>query len=260
MLKRTFVTAILATSLTLPAPAADKPLTIRWLGQSFFVLTTSAGTRVAVDPHAIEAFGKPTTSADLVLISHFHPDHVRLEAIENRDQAKVVYGLTPPAGGGNPARAAWNPVRETFKDVRVRNVGTYHDTSQGMQRGRNSVFIVEADGLKVVHLGDLGHVLGDEQVRQIGQPDVLMVPAGGVYTINGSKAKEVVAQLKPKRYVLPMHYGTRTFEDLLPLDEFLDGQTNVKRTPATNELQVSAAEPVPAAPTTVILGWTKGGK
>ena len=105
---------------------------------------------------------------------------------------------------------------KTVKDVRIRNVGTFHDTQQGMERGRNAVFVIEADGLKIVHLGDLGHILTDEQVRQIGPMDVLMVPVGGVYTINGSKAKEVVAQLKPKRYILPMHYGTLTFDELLP--------------------------------------------
>jgi L-ascorbate metabolism protein UlaG (beta-lactamase superfamily) len=96
-------------------------------------------------------------------------------------------------------------------------------------------------------------------VRQIGPVDVLFVPIGGVYTLNGSKAKEVVAQLQPKRYVLPMHYGVRVFEDLLPPDEFLDGQKNVKRMLTTNELKINTDE-VPPAPVTVILGWEKSNK
>src|SRR5262245_57699202 len=104
--------------IALPVLAADNPLTIRWLGQSSFVLTTSQGTRVAFDPHALEPYGKQTAAADLVLISHFHPDHVRVDVIEQRDKAKIIHGLKPPADG-NPARAAWNPVDETFKDVRV---------------------------------------------------------------------------------------------------------------------------------------------
>ena len=79
---------------------------------------------------------------------------------------------------------------------------------------------------------------------------------GGVYTLNGSKAKEVVAQLQPKRYVLPMHYGVRVFEDLLPPDEFLDGQKNVQRMLTTNELKIST-DVVPPAPVTVLLGWEK---
>jgi L-ascorbate metabolism protein UlaG (beta-lactamase superfamily) len=248
---------VVAVFVALPAVAAEKTLTIRWLGQSFFLITTSTGTKVAIDPHALDAFGRQTISADVVLMSHQHPDHVRIEVIENKDKAKLLPGLKQTGEAGRPMRIAFNAVDETVKDVRIRNISTFHDTQQGMERGRNAVFIIEADGLKIVHLGDLGHVLTDEQVRQIGPVDVLMIPVGGVYTINGSKAKEVVAQLKPKRYILPMHYGTRTFDDLLPLDEFLDEQKNVKRMPNTSEMTVTAAEPVPPQPNIAILGWEK---
>src|SRR5437660_12815696 len=106
---------------------------------------------------------------------------------------------------------------------------------QGMSRGKNTIFILEVDGLKIVFLGDLGHLLSEDQVKQIGPGDVLMVPIGGVYTLNGTRAKEVVAQLQPKRYVLPMHYRTRVFRDLPPPDDFLDGQNNVHRMRTTNE-------------------------
>jgi L-ascorbate metabolism protein UlaG (beta-lactamase superfamily) len=241
--------------------AEAKELSLRWYGQSFFVLTTSAGTRVAFDPHAIEQFGRPKAEADLVLISHPHPDHVRLDSITNAAKAKVIQGIKaqPPAAEGAPPRLNWNPVDETFKDVKIRNVGVYHDTAQGMLRGKNSIFILEVDGLKIVHLGDLGHLLSEDQVRQIGPVDVLMIPVGGVYTINGSKAKEVMAQLKPRMYVLPMHYGTRTFEDLLPPDEFLEGQANVQRMLTTNELKIRT-DFRPPAPVIVLLGWEKGKK
>src|SRR5438067_12205381 len=206
--------------------AGGKQLSLRWFGQSFFVLTTTAGTRVVFDPHAIEQYGRPTVEADLVLISHPHPDHVRLDSITNRANAKVIEGIKvmPPAAEGGPPRTTWNPVEETFKDVKVRSLGTYHDMVQGMSRGKNTIFILEVDGLKIVFLGDLGHLLSEDQVKQIGPVDVLFVPIGGVYTLNGDKAKEVVAQLHPKRYVIPMHYGVRVFEDLLPPDEFLEGQ------------------------------------
>jgi L-ascorbate metabolism protein UlaG (beta-lactamase superfamily) len=248
--------------LAAPAPAADgKQVSIRWFGQSFFQITTSGGTRVVFDPHAIEQFGRPTVEADLVLISHPHPDHVRVDAIANKGKFKVIEGIktTPPANEGGPPRTNWNPVEETFKDVKVRTVPTYHDLVQGMSRGKNTVFVLEVDGLKIVFLGDLGHVLSEDQVKQIGAVDVLFVPIGGVYTLNGSKAKEVVAQLNPKRYVVPMHYGVRVFEDLLPPDEFLDGQKNVQRTLTTNELKIST-DVVPPAPVTVLLGWEKAKK
>jgi L-ascorbate metabolism protein UlaG (beta-lactamase superfamily) len=237
--------------------AAEKKVELRYLGQSFFVLTTTAGTRIAFDPHAIEQLGKPTAAADLVLISHPHPDHVRLDSIENRAKAKIIEGIKtlPAAAEGGPPRTTWNAVDETFRDVKIRNIGTYHDTMQGMQRGRNSVFILEFDGIKLVHLGDLGHQLSDDQIRQIGPVDVLLIPVGGVYTLNGTRAKEVMAQLKPRRIVVPMHYGVGAWEDLLPVNEFLDGLTNVQRTPSTNLISIDPAAPLPKEPVVIVPGY-----
>jgi L-ascorbate metabolism protein UlaG (beta-lactamase superfamily) len=124
-----------------------------------------------------------------------------------------------------------------------------------VERGKNTIFILEVDGLRIVHLGDLGHTLTEEQIKRIGPVDVLMIPIGGVYTLNGSEAKEVVAQLKPKKYILPMHYGTKVYEDLLPADEFLFEQKkeNIRHS-KTNELIV---EPdfKPAQPVIVLLYW-----
>lgn len=232
---------------------------LRWYGQSFFVIETTKGTRVAFDPHAIEAFGRQTTKADLVLISHPHPDHVRLEVIEIKDKPKVIQGIKVGAGNpeaGPPNRQQWNPVDEQFRDVKVRSIGTFHDSMQGFQRGKNTIFVLEFDGLKLAHLGDLGHLLSEEQLRSLGSIDVLLIPVGGVYTLNGDQAKKVVAQIKPSKYILPMHFGTKTFDDLLPVDEFLDGQTNVERKPATNELILDRALQ-PKQPQIVLLGWKK---
>lgn len=251
--------SIIGMTCSNAASQDKKPPRLRWLGQSFFVLETSQGTRIAFDPHAIDAFGRQTTKADVVLISHPHPDHVRVDVIENKAQAKVIEGVKVPSGspeGGPPPRAQWNAVDEKFKDVRIRAVGLYHDTMQGLQRGKNTAFILEFDGLKLCHLGDLGHVLNEEQLRQIGPVDVLLIPVGGVYTLNGETAKRVLAQIKPSRLVLPMHYGTRVFDDLLTADEFLDGQVNVKKMLSTNEVILENG-PKPAEATTVLLGWKK---
>jgi L-ascorbate metabolism protein UlaG (beta-lactamase superfamily) len=256
MIRTTVVLLFLTSS---PLQAADKKVELRNLGQSFFVLTTTAGTKIAFDPHAIDQLGRPTAAADLVLITHPHPDHVRLDAIENRAKAKVIEGIKtlPPAAEGGPPRTTWNPVDEAFKDVKIRSVGTFHDMVQGMSRGRNTVFVVEADGLKFVHLGDLGHPLSEDQIRQIGPVDVLLIPVGGVYTLNGSRAKEVMAQLKPKRIVVPMHYGVGSWEDLLPVTEFLDGQTNVQRTPSTNLISIDPAAEPPKEPMVIVPGYGK---
>ena len=255
------MTWVLALGLALAgtAPAADKKVELRYLGQSFFVLTTPAGTRIAIDPHAIDQLGRPTAQADLVFISHPHPYHMRLEAIENRATAKVLEGIKvqPPSAEGGPPRSNWNPINETFRDAKIRTVGTYHDRMQGMERGKNSVLIIEVEGLRIVHLGDLGHALSDEQIQQIGPVDVLMIPVGGVYTLNGDRAKEVLAQLKPRRLVVPMHYGVGGWDEVLPVDEFLDGLKNVRRTPASNLIAIDPSEPAPKEPAIIVPGYGK---
>jgi L-ascorbate metabolism protein UlaG (beta-lactamase superfamily) len=248
-----FLAAVAALALAVsPAAAQDaKKVKLRWYGQSFFQLETSAGTKVVFDPHAIPEYGRHLVSADLVLVSHEHTDHNQVEILENAMKAKLIRGLK--LKGKN---LVWNLIDEKFKDVSVHSVGTYHDKAEGMERGRSTAFVVEADGLKFVHLGDLGHELTPEMVKAIGPVDVLMIPVGGVYTLNGADAKDVIKQLKPRLYVVPMHYGTKVYEDLLPIDEFLKDQTKVERRTDTNELVVPAGMKADA-PTTVILGWTK---
>lgn len=214
--------------LVIASPGQEKitqqPI-VSWHGQSFFTIKSSKGTIVAIDPHMIPAFGRPEgIKADIVLMSHLHDDHTTVAALDNAKDPKlrIVQGLT----GGN--RTNWNNVDETFKDIRIRNVPCYHDTAEGMVRGKNSIFLVEMDGWKICHLGDLGHELTDAQLKKIGEVDVLMIPVGGVYTLNGSDAKKVVEQIRPKEYIFPMHYGLPFFDDLLPIEEFLDEQDKSK--------------------------------
>src|SRR5207244_13573381 len=97
--------------------AADPPgrVTIRWHGQSSFDNQSSKGTRIVIDPHAIEAYGRQTVSADLVLVSHFHNDHTQVSVVENQAKAKILYGLKSGA-----KKTDWNPINETFREVHVR--------------------------------------------------------------------------------------------------------------------------------------------
>jgi L-ascorbate metabolism protein UlaG (beta-lactamase superfamily) len=243
------------------AAADDKKVTIRWHGQSFFEVISSAGTRVVIDPHLIEAYGRPMPSADLILMTHFHTDHVRVEAVANHTKAKKINALKEVREEGRVAQE-WNVIDEKFKDIHIETVGTYHDARAGLERGKNGVFILTVDGLRIVHLGDLGHLLNREQLRKIGTPDVLMIPVGGVYTLNGVDAQKVVAQLKPKRYIIPMHYGTLVYSDLLNLDYFLpeDQQMGtVQKFPRTNELTIDPKADVPKEPIIAVLNWEKKG-
>jgi L-ascorbate metabolism protein UlaG (beta-lactamase superfamily) len=204
-----------------PKVVADGKTHISWYGQSFFIITSSKGDRLAIDPHAIDEYGRVLgLRADGVLFSHLHNDHTQKEVLDNyKDKDfKVIPGLISKGARG----VTWNNVNETFKGFKIRSVPTFHDDSEGMQHGKNTVFVIEVDGWKIVHLGDLGHRLTPAQIKKIGPMDVLMIPVGGVYTLNGSQAKDVLKQLKPKEYVLPMHYGNIRYDALLPLDEFLE--------------------------------------
>jgi L-ascorbate metabolism protein UlaG (beta-lactamase superfamily) len=243
--------ALLTTAAT--ATAQEKAARLRWYGQSMFQLETSLGKKVVFDPHAIPEFGRNVLTADVVVCSHLHNDHTTLAAIQDPKAARIFYGLEETKKGRPPE---WKKIDEKVGQVRVRTVGTYHDPNEGLERGKNSVFVVEADGLAFCHLGDLGHELTAAQVKAIGPVDVLLVPVGGIFTINGGQAKRVVEQLKPRRFVLPMHYGVPGYDELLPADEFLDGQPNVKKMTTTNELAIPL-DAKPDQPAVVLLGWKK---
>jgi L-ascorbate metabolism protein UlaG (beta-lactamase superfamily) len=214
--------ALLALAATVTAWGQTSKATpqITWHGQSFFEVKSTKGTNIVLDPHNIPEYGRLlNVKADAVLMSHTHNEHTQLGVIQNiKDKGVKVF---PGIKGFGP-RASWNPVDEQVKDVHIRSVGVYHDSEQGLKHGKNTIFVLEMDGWRIVHLGDLGHLLTPVQLRSIGTVDVLMIPVGGVYTLNGSEAKKVVDQIKPKEYILPMHYGTAVYTDLLTANEFLE--------------------------------------
>jgi L-ascorbate metabolism protein UlaG (beta-lactamase superfamily) len=245
---------VLVATSSAQDPKAKKVI-LRWHGQSMLYLQSSQGTGVVFDPHNIEAYGRNMLQADVILISHSHNDHTQIGVVQNFLKAKTIRGLK----GVSQKKEEWNIVDEKYKDLRIKSVGTYHDDSGGMERGKNAVFIVEVDGIRIVHLGDLGHLLSKDQVEKIGPVDVLLIPVGGVYTINGSEAKKVVEQLKPRMYIIPMHYGTKVFDELLTADEFLDEQKkqNVVRLDqkeTSNELVIKT-DFKPKEPLIVVLNW-----
>jgi L-ascorbate metabolism protein UlaG (beta-lactamase superfamily) len=251
------VVALLASSSAFRTPcleaADDDPkVAVRWFGQSFFQIETTTKQLIVFDPHAIPTFNVPRLNANITLVSHEHDDHNQPEVLA--EPGRVFRGITVSKDG---KKTDWNRVDEMVLKTRVRTLATYHDPVNGMQRGKNAVWIVETDGLVFCHLGDLGHELSPEQAKAIGPVDVLMIPVGGIYTINGGTAKKVVQQLKPKRFIIPMHYGVPGYDDLLGPDEFLDEQKNVKRMPETNELLIPVDAKAPDAPTIVLLGWKK---
>jgi len=194
---------------------------LRYYGHSTFGLI-SGGKTIVIDPFNDEiGYPKPTVAPDAVVISHEHFDHNNVGLVQG--SPKVVRGLAQEG-------KTWATLDEQVGAVRVRGVPTYHDAESGAARGKNTVTIFEVEGMRVVHLGDLGHLLTDEQVKAIGKVDVLMIPMGGHYTIGPAEADQVIAQLKP-RVVIPMHFKTKVNEGwpIGTLDACLKGKVGAKR-------------------------------
>jgi L-ascorbate metabolism protein UlaG (beta-lactamase superfamily) len=127
-------------------------------------------------------------NVDIVLISHDHSDHNNLDAVD--DKAFVIDG----------------PGEYEVENTFIRGVFSYHDNSKGEERGANTIYIIESEGINVCHLGDLGQKeLTDSQLKEIGEVDVLLIPIGGEYTLNSKMASKIISQLEPKA-VIPMHY------------------------------------------------------
>ena len=179
------------------AQTAPSSITLTWLGQATFVMGTGTGLKVLIDPTNPGAYNPPPVDGvDLITISHEHGDHNYIQMATG--SPLIIRGLT---------KDDFAKVDQTMKGVHIRTVPAYHDGEKGGQRGRNALFIFEMPGLKIAHLGDLGHKLDPEQVSAIGSIDVLMTPVAGGPTVDPRTALEVIDQLKPK-VVIPMHYAT----------------------------------------------------
>ena len=236
-------TAPASTTTTVTAGTDNGAAAIRWYGQSMFLLTAPDGTELLLDPFNDIGYPVPPPIAvAAATITHEHPDHNNgaLAAAP----ARVIRGLT--ADG-------WATVDETIGDVRIRVVGAYHDDQQGAALGRNAIFVFETAGLRIVHLGDLGHQLDDAQTAALGGPvDVLMVPTGGGPTIDAAEATELVAALQPK-LVFPMHYKTAvTTFPLAPVEDFTAGKT--VQMVGANNIRISA-DALPAESTVYVLDY-----
>jgi L-ascorbate metabolism protein UlaG (beta-lactamase superfamily) len=191
---------------------------IQWLGHAAFLLETKEGVRIVMDPYESGAYegalgyGPIDVAADIVTVSHDqHEDHNYTSTVK-----------------GDPVITK-GPGLDTVKGVEMKRVHTFHDDSGGKERGENYVFCLKADGMQICHMGDLGHVLTDSQVEEIGQPDVMLIPVGGTFTVGPDEASRVTDQLKP-RVVIPMHYKTpQCGFPIEEVDSFLKGKSKVNR-------------------------------
>ena len=176
---------------------------ISWLGHSCFRIKGNSAT-VITDPYSPDlgySLGKPT--ARIVTVSHQHSGHAYTQGIAG--EPKVIAGPGEYEIGG----------------VLITGIAAFHDAEEGLKHGRNTVYLMEVDEVSVCHLGDLGHVLAAEQVEELENVDVLLLPVGGMSTIDAPAAAQVVRQLEPK-VVIPMHYQTQALKrEFEPVSRFL---------------------------------------
>jgi len=181
---------------------------IVYLGHSSFRIKTKTGTLIT-DPFDPKMVGLKYSGgeADVATVSHDHKDHNATEFISGIK--KVFTG----------------PGEYEVSGISIIGYKTFHDDKNGELRGKNTIYVYEAEGLRLAHLGDLGHTLDEDTVDKIGDIDVLMIPVGGEYTIGPKEASEIVSRIEPY-FVIPMHYRIEGMneslaEKLLPVEDFL---------------------------------------
>lgn len=164
---------------------------ITWLGHSCFKIQDKVGpdgVTLVTDPFDKSTGLKPVSfEADIVTVSHDHADHNNVASLRGNPYVVSTAG------------------EYDVKGVLVEGVESFHDEKEGEERGKNIMYRIEVDDISISHLGDLGHALGDKQLERLAGTDILIIPVGGVYTIDAKKAVEVISQIEP-RIVIPMHY------------------------------------------------------
>lgn len=181
---------------------------ITYLGHSSFKIKGKTAV-VVTDPFSPSMLGFkfPKTEADIVTVSHQHQDHQNTSTVE-----------------GNPFIISV-PGEYEIKGVSIFGYPSSHDSESGAVRGKNIIYVIEADGLRICHLGDLGSAIPPKTLEEISEVDVLMIPVGGKVTIGPKEAVDLISQIEPK-IVLPMHYraagiNEKVFGDLQAVEEFL---------------------------------------
>jgi L-ascorbate metabolism protein UlaG (beta-lactamase superfamily) len=187
---------------------------VKWLGHACFLITSKDGLKVLTDPYAVGGginYAPIKETADIVLVSHGHDDHSNVSAVQGKPEVVKGDGI------------------KTVKGIQFKGIAAYHDEAQGGQRGPNTIFYFTLNGVKLCHLGDLGHLLSPDQVNEIDAVDILFIPVGGFFTIDAPAASQVCDQLKPK-VVIPMHFKTsKCAYPIAGVEDFIKGKKNVKR-------------------------------
>jgi L-ascorbate metabolism protein UlaG (beta-lactamase superfamily) len=199
---------------------------IKWLGHASFLITSESGIKIITDPYTPKetlTYSEIQEPADIVTVSHEHGDHNNTAAVQ-----------------GNPDVIRGTGTQDV-KGVKIKGVSCFHDDSGGEKRGKNTIFCLEVDGIRVCHLGDLGHRLSAAQESELGKVDILLLPVGGFYTIDDKVATELARDIEPA-VAIPMHFcNEKCSFPIRGVDEFLKGKQDMSQ-PDTSEMEFKAGQ------------------
>lgn len=190
---------------------------ITYLGHSCFKLS-HGNFEMLIDPYeagSVPGYRPLKETVNQVICSHRHSDHFGFKEVKMREvRSDTPFFVTP--------------------------IATFHDDKEGALRGSNNVIIIDVDGMKIVHMGDIGHELSDEELEPLMNADVLMIPVGGYYTIDGKQAADYVDRINPK-VTIPMHYrkGSMGYEEIGTVDDFLEAVKDIEISSIGSELEIN---------------------
>lgn len=213
---------------------------VKYYGHAAFKVTTDKGTKIIFDPYESGSFngaigyGKITEEADVVITSHDHGDHNYTKDIKGNFTKIDMEGTFD------------------IKDIKTTEIPTFHDTSGGKERGNNLISVVTADGMSLVHMGDIGHDLDDATLRKIGKVDIMLIPVGGFFTVDADAATKIMNAISPK-ITIPMHYKTdKCSFPIGTVDSFTKGKNNIKMLDQQSEIEIKK-DALPASPEIIVL-------
>jgi len=199
---------------------------ITWLGHAAFLFTCENNMTILTDPYEHGSYGGAvqyapiTVAADIVTVSHAHPDHCALDTLSGSPRIINAAG------------------EYSVNNIDIKGVDTFHDAQQGSARGGNIIFRFIINDVSIVHLGDLGHVLDDATIVALGSIDVLLIPVGGTFTVGPKEAGRVIDDLRP-RLVIPMHFKTQKLGfDIKPVDAFLQSTRFAKEQLPSSDIHI----------------------
>lgn len=190
---------------------------IEWLGHATFIITSNKGTKILTDPYEPGGFSGAVKyspikeTVDIITISHSHKDHCHI-----------------PSGLTSSTQILRDKTDTVLKDIKIKTVESFHDCEGGRERGCNTIFLLEVDGIRIAHFGDLGHPLDDAKIKELGQIDVALIPVGGIFTLDAKLATDTIRKINPK-IVIPMHFKTAKLGfNIDEVEVFLKGKENVE--------------------------------